>query len=193
MTACADWDALQATVCRCTVCPLAKTRTTVVFGAGARDAALMFVGEAPGEQEDRTGTPFVGRSGALLTRLIEGVGLTREEVYIANVVKCRPPGNRNPRPEEIAACRPFLDQQIELLDPQVVVPLGNVATRLLLATREGITKLRGRPFPYRGYSMIVPTLHPAAVLRGGAPAFARAEEDFRVIRAALDSHTGTPS
>ena len=146
----------------------------------------MFVGEGPGEREDLTGEPFVGRSGNLLTGLIEGIGLSRDAVFIANAVKCRPPDNRNPRPEELAACRPFLDEQIDLVDPRVVVPLGNVATKLLLGTPEGITKLRGRAFPYRERSMIIPALHPAAVLRGGGPALTRAREDFEVIRAAFE-------
>lgn len=185
-----SWDELRARACQCMACPLAATRTQVVFGFGAHDAALMFVGEGPGEQEDRTGMPFVGRSGALLTRLIESIGLARDAVYIANVVKCRPPENRNPRPDEIAACRPFLEEQVALLEPRVIVPLGNFATQLLLGTKEGITKLRGREFPYRGQAMIIPTLHPAAVLRGGAPAFARALEDFSVIRVALDRFAG---
>ena len=141
----------------------------------------MFVGEGPGEQEDLSGEPFVGRSGKLLTSLIEGIGLRRDDVFIANVVKCRPPENRNPRPDEIAACRPYLEQQIAMVAPRVIVPLGNFATQLLLDTKTGITKLRGQAFPYGERSMIVPTLHPAAVLRGGNAARATAAADFAFI------------
>ncbi len=115
----------------------------MVFGVGRADADLMFVGEGPGEQEDIKGEPFVGRAGQLLTQLIEGIGSTRDDVYIANVVKCRPPGNRDPQPDEIDACAPWLDRQLELIRPRVIVTLGNFATKLLLQTNEGITKLRG--------------------------------------------------
>jgi DNA polymerase len=139
----------------------------VVFGVGNPSADLMFVGEAPGQQEDMQGEPFVGRSGQLLDRLVlEEMGLTRDRFYIANTVKCRPPGNRDPEPAEIAACRPWLEAQVDLIDPKVVVTLGNFAAKLLLQTTEGITKLRGRSYPYRR-GVLVPTYHPAAVLRGG--------------------------
>ena len=136
-------DALRTLALGCDACALAPTRTTVVFGVGDPRARLLFVGEGPGEAEDLSGEPFVGRAGRLLTSLIEGIGLTRDDVYIANVVKCRPPGNRDPRPEEIAACSPFLETQLDLIAPRVVVTLGNFATQLLLGTREGITRLRG--------------------------------------------------
>jgi DNA polymerase len=145
----------------------------------------MFVGEGPGEQEDLSGEPFVGRSGRLLTELIESIGLTRDAVFIANVVKCRPPENRNPRADEIASCRPYLERQVALVQPRVIVPLGNFATQLLLGTKMGITSLRGQAFPYGDRSMIVPTLHPAAVLRGGRAARATAAGDFAVIAATL--------
>jgi uracil-DNA glycosylase family 4 len=149
----------------CVRCPLAATRTQVVFGVGSRSADLMFVGEAPGQQEDLQGEPFVGRSGQLLDRLVfEEMGLTRDRFYIANTVKCRPPGNRDPEAAEIAACRPWLDTQVDLIDPKVVVTLGNFAAKLLLGTTEGITKLRGKAYPFRR-GMLVPTYHPAAVLR----------------------------
>jgi uracil-DNA glycosylase family 4 len=149
----------------CVRCPLAATRTQVVFGVGSPSADLMFVGEAPGQQEDLQGEPFVGRSGQLLDRLVfEEMGLTRDRFYIANTVKCRPPGNRDPEAAEIAACRPWLDTQVDLIDPKVVVTLGNFAAKLLLGTTEGITKLRGRAYPFRR-GMLVPTYHPAAVLR----------------------------
>src|SRR5436189_1108510 len=132
----------------CVLCKLAPDRTQVVFGVGRPDADLMFVGEGPGQQEDLKGEPFVGRAGQLLTQLIEGIGLTREEVYIANVVKCRPPGNRDPQPEEIEACAPWLDRQLSLIRPRVIVTLGNFATKLLLDTKDGITRLRGREFTF---------------------------------------------
>src|SRR6516225_2046351 len=130
----------------CTKCPLAEARTQVVFGVGYEHADLVFVGEGPGAEEDRQGIPFVGRAGGLLTRLIEGIGLTRDDVYIANVVKCRPPGNRDPLPVEITACRPYLEAQLDFIHPRVLVTLGNFATKLLLDTKEGITRLRGREF-----------------------------------------------
>ena len=181
-----SWAALERDALACTSCALAPGRTQVVFGAGERDADVVFVGEGPGAEEDRQGIPFVGRSGALLTRLIEDIGMTRDDVYICNVVKCRPPGNRDPLPGEIAACRPYLEAQLVLLAPVVIVTLGNFATRLLLDTKEGITKLRGREFPARGGAAVVlPTLHPAAVLRGGGPALAQARADFIVIKRAL--------
>lgn len=149
----------------CVRCPLAGNRTQVVFGVGSPSADLMFVGEAPGQQEDLQGEPFVGRSGQLLDRLVlEEMGLTRDGFYIANTVKCRPPGNRDPELAEIAACRPWLETQVDLIDPKVVVTLGNFAAKLLLGTTEGITRLRGRAYPFRR-GMLVPTYHPAAVLR----------------------------
>ncbi|MDQ6909212.1 MAG: uracil-DNA glycosylase [Actinomycetota bacterium] len=149
----------------CVRCPLAEKRKNVVFGVGDPTADLMFVGEGPGEQEDLQGEPFVGRSGKLLDRLVlEELGITRERIYIANTVKCRPPGNRDPRPDELASCSPYLDSQLELIDPKVVVTLGNFATKLLLQRTEGITELRGHAYPYR-QGHLVPTYHPSAVLR----------------------------
>jgi DNA polymerase len=149
----------------CVRCALSEGRTQVVFGVGHHAADLMFVGEGPGEQEDMQGEPFVGRSGQLLDRLVmEEMGLTRDGFYIANTVKCRPPGNRDPLPDEIAACRPWLDTQVDLIGPKVVVTLGNFAAKLLLATTDGITRLRGRSYPFRS-GVLVPTYHPAAVLR----------------------------
>jgi len=151
----------------CVRCPLSTSRTQVVFGVGHSSADLLFVGEAPGQQEDLQGEPFVGRSGQLLDRLVhEEMGLSRDRFYIANTVKCRPPGNRDPEAAEIAACRPWLDAQVDLIDPKVVVTLGNFAAKLLLGTTEGITRLRGRAYPFRR-GVLVPTYHPAAVLRGG--------------------------
>jgi DNA polymerase len=179
---------IAAAASTCSACKLAAGRTQVVFGVGDADADLMFVGEGPGEQEDLRGEPFVGRAGQLLTQLIEGIGLTRADVYIANVVKCRPPGNRDPQPDEIAACAPWLDRQLGLIRPRVIVTLGNFATKLLLDTREGITRLRGREFPYARAGVdatLVPTLHPAAVLRGGGKPLAETRADFVVIKRRL--------
>ena len=162
----------------CTRCPLAAGRTNVVFGVGDATADLMFVGEGPGAQEDLQGEPFVGRSGQLLDRLMqEELGFGRDRCYIANVVKCRPPGNRDPLPDEIAACRPWLDTQVELIDPTVVVTLGNFATKLLLPTAQGIKRVRGRSYPFRG-GHLVPTYHPAAVLRSGGESLAQMRADL---------------
>jgi DNA polymerase len=162
----------------CIRCPLAAGRTQVVFGVGDPDADLMFVGEAPGRDEDLQGEPFVGRSGKLLDRLIlEELGVSRSRCYIANVVKCRPPDNRDPKPDEIAACRPYLAAQIELIRPLVVVTLGNFATKLLLETDLGITKLRGRSYPM-GDRQLVPTYHPAAALRSGGVVLAEMRADL---------------
>jgi uracil-DNA glycosylase len=173
---------LERDVGGCTRCPLATGRTNVVFGVGDPSADLMFVGEAPGGQEDLQGEPFVGRSGRFLDRLVaEEMGLSRDSFYIANVVKCRPPGNRDPRPEEIASCRPYLEAQVDIIDPAVVVTLGNFATKLLLGTTEGITRLRGRSYPYRK-GVLIPTFHPAAVLRGAGDAQAQMRADL--VRAA---------
>jgi DNA polymerase len=177
--------ALREHALGCTRCPLAATRTQVVFGVGDPDADLMFVGEGPGADEDRVGEPFVGRAGKLLTSLIEGIGLTRDDVYIANVVKCRPPGNRDPQPEEIAACHPYLAAQLDLISPRVVVTLGNFATKLLLDTKVGITKLRGQQFPFREGATLIPALHPSFVLRNGGASLAQARADFVAIRRAL--------
>jgi DNA polymerase len=182
----ATFAELEHTALACTMCPLAETRTQVVFGVGDSEADLMFVGEAPGEQEDREGIPFVGRAGRLLTSLIEEIGLDRDSVYIANVVKCRPPGNRDPLAPEIERCRPFLEAQVAFIDPTVVVTLGNFATKLLLDTKEGITRLRGREFPYRERAVIIPTFHPSAVLRNGGAALAQARADFVRVKRALE-------
>jgi DNA polymerase len=164
----------------CTACGLAEGRTQVVFGTGAPDADVVFVGEAPGAREDEQGVPFVGRSGQLLDRLLaEELGVERSDVYIANVVKCRPPDNRDPRPDEIAACRPWLAHQLDLVDPVVIVTLGNFASRLLLDTATGITKLRGADYRYGNPPRhLVPTFHPAAALRGGAAVLADMRSDF---------------
>ena len=163
-----DLVALYKEAAACERCPLHATRTKVVFGAGNADADLMFVGEAPGQQEDLQGLPFVGRAGKLLDQLLEEVGLTRDQVFIANVLKSRPPGNRDPQPEEISACRPYLDRQIELIEPSVICTLGNFATKLLTRSPRGITQVRGRPQVHEvgGRTVrIYPLFHPAAALR----------------------------
>ena len=181
----ASFTALRDEALVCTRCPLAATRNQVVFGVGDEHADLMFVGEGPGADEDRIGEPFVGRAGKLLTSLIEEIGLTRADVYIANVVKCRPPGNRDPLPLEIDSCRPFLEAQLDFIRPRVVVTLGNFATKLLLDTKAGITKLRGEVHPFREGSVVIPVLHPSAVLRNGGAALAQARADFVMIRRTL--------
>jgi uracil-DNA glycosylase len=171
-------DQLRDVALTCTRCPLAQGRTQVVFGVGNPGADLLFVGEGPGREEDLAGEPFVGRSGKLLDRLMaEEIGLTRAECYIANVVKCRPPNNRNPAPDEIAACRPYLEEQIALIVPAVVVTLGNFATQLLLDRTDGIGTLRGSVYPY-GSGHLVPTYHPAYVLRAGGEAMAEMRADL---------------
>ncbi|HEX7167416.1 MAG TPA: uracil-DNA glycosylase [Acidimicrobiales bacterium] len=169
----------------CTRCPLAQTRTQVVFSRGDPLADLVFVGEAPGKDEDLQGEPFVGRSGQLLDKLVfEEIGLERDRFYVMNTLKCRPPNNRDPRPDELTACSPWFDAQLEALAPKVVVTLGNFATKRLLDTTEGITKLRGRTYPYRG-AVLVPTFHPAAVLRGGGVPMAQMRADLVRAKEAL--------
>ena len=185
MTVSDDFAALERRALQCTACRLSETRTNVVFGAGDPMAQLMFIGEGPGEQEDRDGVPFVGRAGKLLTQLIEEVRLSRDTVYIANVVKCRPPGNRDPQADEIEACRGFLGAQLELIQPRVVVTLGNFATKWLLNTKVGITKLRGVPTTVDGRT-VVPMLHPSAVLRhGGGLPLAQTRSDFVTVKRLL--------
>jgi uracil-DNA glycosylase family 4 len=158
---------IEAEARECVRCPLAEGRTQVVFGVGNPNADLMFVGEAPGREEDLKGEPFVGRSGKLLDQLVlEEMGLSRDSFYIGNVIKCRPPGNRDPKPEEIEQCRPWLETQLQLIKPKVVVTLGNFATKLLLNTTQGITKMRGQTYEY-GDTRLVPTFHPSAALQGG--------------------------
>ena len=157
---------LAAAAGACTACRLSEGRTQAVFADGSPQAELMFIGEGPGYYEDQQGIPFVGKAGMLLDRLLAGAGLRRADTYIANVVKCRPPNNRDPRPDEIEACKHFLSDQIRLVDPLVVMTLGNFATKLLLKTATGITRMRGRVIPWWG-TVVIPTFHPAAVLRAG--------------------------
>lgn len=176
---------LASAAARCTACDLHEGRTQVVFGSGDPAAQLVLVGEAPGAQEDLDGVPFVGRSGQLLDRLLdEELGTTRQRCYITNVVKCRPPANRDPRRDEIDACRHHLQAQIALLEPVVTITLGRFAAQELLGTRASLTSLRGRAHPF-GSGTLVPALHPAAALRGGAPVLAQLRGDLALARAEL--------
>ncbi len=179
-----DWDALQQMVARCQACPLAATRTQTVFGVGDRHAEWLFVGEAPGAEEDRRGEPFVGQAGRLLDSMLAAIGLARgKNVYIANVLKCRPPGNRAPHGEEVVKCDPYLKRQVELLGPKLIVALGKFAAQSLLSADSSITALRGRLHDYNGVPVIV-TYHPAYLLRN-LPDKARAWEDLCFARATM--------
>jgi DNA polymerase len=171
---------LEQVALSCTACELAEGRTQVVFGAGDSDADLMIVGEAPGQREDEQGIPFVGPSGKLLETLLGEIGLHRADVYIGNVVKCRPPRNRDPRPEEIDACGDYLRTQLRLVDPAVVLTLGNFSSKLLLRTQVGITRLRGTAYPWWG-RFLVPTFHPAAALRGSTKVLEEMRHDFSLV------------
>jgi len=167
----------------CTRCKLHSTRHTIVFGDGSRKARLVFVGEGPGADEDAQGLPFVGRAGKLLTQMIEAMGLERRDVYICNVVKCRPPGNRQPEPDEVAACSPFLFRQLDSIEPKVIVCLGATAFQTLLQTNRSISHYRGQWLDYRGYKML-PTYHPAYLLRNPA-AKADVWKDLQKVMAEL--------
>ena len=175
---------LYREVSECTRCPLHRDRTKAVFGNGNANADLMFIGEAPGADEDRQGLPFVGRAGQLLNQLLEGVGLSREDVFVANILKSRPPGNRDPQPDEIEACWPFLEQQIQLIEPRVIATLGNFATKKITGNQTGITRVRGTPQVHSlaGRTVFVfPLLHPAAALR--TPSLVdTCREDFAKLR-----------
>jgi DNA polymerase len=161
------WDALRACVSECTRCVLHRERTQTVFGVGDPSASWMLIGEGPGAEEDRRGEPFVGRAGKLLDEMLRAIGLARERVYIANTVKCRPPGNRNPSRDEAAACRAFLDRQIELVEPAIIIAIGKVAAQNLLGTDEPVGRLRGRRHQF-GQIPLVVTYHPAYLLRSPA-------------------------
>jgi uracil-DNA glycosylase len=174
---------IGAACTRCKLCTLGRSQ--IVFGVGNPKARLMFVGEAPGEDEDKKGEPFVGRAGQLLTKIIEAIGLSREQVYIANVIKCRPPNNRNPEPDEVESCEPFLFRQIDVIQPKVIVPLGKFAAQSLLRTTDPITRLRGRQFDYRG-TVLIPTFHPAYLLRNPS-AKREVWEDMKKVRAILQA------
>jgi uracil-DNA glycosylase len=174
----------------CTRCKLSQGRTTIVFGSGSPEARLVIIGEGPGEEEDRQGKPFVGRAGQLLTKMLASVGITREEVYICNIVKCRPPGNRNPEPEEIAACAPYLAGQLAAIQPGVICALGTFAAQHLLRTREPISRLRGQLHRLGGI-LVVPMFHPAFLLRNPGPEYRRqAFDDLKLMRREYDRVRG---
>jgi uracil-DNA glycosylase family 4 len=183
----ASWDELQQQVKQCTACELHRTRTQTVFGTGNQNADLLFIGEAPGADEDRQGEPFVGRAGQLLNEMLKAIGLRRSDVYIANILKCRPPNNRDPKPEEAAQCAPFLYRQIELIEPKVMVALGRIAAQRLLRTDTALSRLRGKlhNHPETGAKLIV-TYHPAYLLRSPAEK-RKAWEDLIFIKNTIES------
>lgn len=160
----ATLDELHQHICTCVKCPLGYTRTNFVFGVGNSKAEVMFIGEAPGADEDAQGEPFVGRAGQLLNKIIEAVGMKREDVYICNILKCRPPNNRDPQPTEMETCTPYLSKQIELIRPKFIICLGRISAQWLLQTNDSLTTLRGKVHQYQGATLIV-TYHPAALLR----------------------------
>ncbi len=171
----------------CVRCRLSQGRTQVVYGVGDPNADLMFIGEAPGFHEDKQGEPFVGAAGQLLNRMLADVEIPRERVYINNVILCRPPGNRDPLPDEVEACMPWLTERIELIDPSVIVTLGNWATRFVLGPQVSISRVRGQRFPWKGRT-VIPTFHPAAILHGGGESsnqMAALRADFQLMKAAL--------
>ena len=179
--------ALEQEVIACTRCPLSRTRTRHVFGEGSPRAKLVFVGEAPGREEDLQGRPFVGAAGQLLTKMIEAIGLSRKDVYICNILKDRPPGNRTPEPSEVEACLPFLEQQVALIRPHVICALGATPSKALLGPHVSITQIRGQVREYRGIPLI-PTFHPAYLLRN--PAAKRLVwQDLKRVKALLESET----
>lgn len=178
-----DWDALQQAVAKCTKCDLHKTRTQTVFGVGNRQADLLVIGEAPGANEDLQGEPFVGRAGKLLNSMLLSIGLARSDVYIANVVKSRPPNNREPSPEEVAACIPFLWRQIALIQPKLILAVGRVAAHYLLNTTEPMARLRGREFKYGDFQIpMMITYHPAYLLRSPKEKRKAWEDMYRVAQ-----------
>ena len=171
----------------CTKCRLSGGRTQVVYGTGNPDADLMFIGEGPGYYEDKQGEPFVGAAGQLLNKMLEEIGVRRADVRITNVILCRPPGNRDPMPDEVETCTPWLREQIALVDPRVIVTLGNFASRFMLDKPVSISRVRGQRFPFEGRT-VIPTFHPAAILRGGGEAstqMAALRSDFQEIKRAL--------
>ena len=180
-----ELDILAAQVATCEKCKLCKTRTNTVFGDGNEKAELMFIGEGPGEEEDKSGFPFVGKSGQLLSKMLDTcLGLTRDQIYIANIVKCRPPENRDPEPEEVLACIGYLTKQIQLVKPKVIVTLGRVASQTLLATDEKIGKLRGMKHEFDGI-VVVPTWHPSYLLRKPMARWDTVE-DMKLVRQELN-------
>ena len=175
-----DLDSFKKLICTCKKCPLGETRQNFVFGVGNPKADIVFVGEAPGEQEDQQGVPFVGRAGKLLDKILEAIELTRDDVYICNVLKCRPPKNRDPHPSEVEKCEPYLISQLQYIKPKLIVALGRISACTILKTKESLKNLRKKTFNYAGIDLMV-TYHPAALLRN--PNFKRpAWDDFQFIR-----------
>ena len=194
MNATRTLDELAGEAATCTRCRLSQGRTQVVFGVGNPNADLMFIGEAPGYYEDKQGEPFVGAAGQLLTQVLGEIGLRREDVYICNVLRCRPPGNRDPLPDEVEACRSWLEATIGLVRPRVVVSLGNFATRFVLDRPVSISRVRGQRFDVDG-RVVIPTFHPAAVLHGGGqagPQMQALRQDFAALKAVLDEPPPLP-
>jgi uracil-DNA glycosylase len=186
-----DLTKLSDSLNNCQLCQLSAGRTQVVFGTGNPHASIMFVGEAPGFYEDREGEPFVGAAGKLLTELLRSIGLERSDIYIANVIKCRPPNNRDPLPDEIDTCKPFLLQQIQLIQPKLVCTLGNFATQTLLEKKVGITKVRGQVIQLKNF-VVFPLLHPAAALHQGNLRVPL-KEDFQKLKTILMQMSTTPT
>ena len=179
--------AIRADLGECTRCGLCDTRSSIVFGEGNPEARVVFVGEGPGEEEDRSGRPFVGRAGELLTKIIASVGWRREDVYICNIVKCRPPGNRDPRLEEVALCQPFLERQLRAIEPLAIVTLGRPATSTLLGRAVSITRVRGQWLEWSGFP-VMPTFHPAYLLRNYTRETRQAVwDDLKAVRARVDA------
>ena len=175
-----DLDSFEESICKCQKCPLSQTRQNFVFGGGNPQADIVFVGEAPGKQEDLQGVPFVGRAGKLLDKMLAAIGLTREDVYICNVLKCRPPNNRDPLPYEVEKCEPHLISQLNHINPKLIVALGRISACTIMRTKESLKNLRNQIFKYEGIDLLV-TYHPAALLRN--PNFKKpAWEDFQLIR-----------
>lgn len=179
----ADWETLHQAVKACVACGLHQTRSQVVFGVGNQNADLMFIGEAPGFHEDRQGEPFVGRAGQLLNAMLEAIDMERQSIYIANILKCRPPENRDPTPEEVKLCTPFLEKQIALVKPKLLVALGRIASHFLLNTKTSLTQLRGKIHTYANTPLIV-TYHPAYLLRNPVDK-GKAFQDLQLVRKTL--------
>jgi DNA polymerase len=184
-----DLDQLNKAICTCQKCPLGSTRTKFVFGVGNPNADLVLVGEAPGADEDAQGEPFVGRAGQLLNKILEAISFKREEVFICNILKCRPPNNRDPLPEEVASCEPYLWKQLELIRPKLILCLGRIAAQVLLKTNDTLSSMRGKVHDYRGIPLMV-TYHPAALLRN--PNWKRpAWEDVQQMRKLFNELTAS--
>jgi uracil-DNA glycosylase family 4 len=183
-------DQLEATIKRCKRCPLGKTRTKFVFGVGNPDADIMFIGEAPGRDEDMQGIPFVGRAGKLLDKMLAEIGLNRTDVYIANILKCRPPNNRDPEQDEVDQCLPYLMKQIKLIKPKAICSLGRIAAQRILKTNMALGAMRGRWFDYHGIKFMV-TYHPAAILRSNSYLPGALEDLKRLVKTVNSLKAGT--